>query len=134
MSRISQKRTYHDLHAQDDYGFGDYGRLLNRQDLQYLHDGVPQPGFVHGRVHGVNFSNDIFRIELTMDDGLPLALRFDGEFAQRMLPMAGVGSKIRISTRGAVVEFTDPTTLWYKNGAHASVETVLNAWEAQGNQ
>ncbi|KZV73378.1 hypothetical protein PENSPDRAFT_648917 [Peniophora sp. CONT] len=132
MSRQSQKRDYDSSLLQEDAVFGGYSRPLSRRDLQYLRDGVPLPGFIHGRVVGVGFANNIFSIELNTNDGPPLVLRFEGDFASRMHRLAEMGSNIRISTRGAVVESGHSTTLRYTAGAHVAVETVLDAWEGLG--
>ena len=133
MSRGSQKRSYDDTLSQPDSEFGQYSRLLSYEDLRYLNDGVPQPGFLRGRVVGVNFANDVFGVRLEMEDGHSLGLRFEGNFALRMQRIVEYGSNVRISTRGAAVKHGPTTTVRYTTGAHITVETTFNAWEDQGD-
>ncbi|VDC06675.1 unnamed protein product [Peniophora sp. CBMAI 1063] len=133
MSRVSQKRNYESSSPQAESGFGEYSKPLSHQDLKYLDDaGVPQRGFLSGRVVGTSFTHGMFCVELEMQDRHILALRFEGHFALRIQQVAEFGSNIRVSTRGAVVDPGRMTTLRYSSGAHVSIETVLNAWAGQG--
>lgn len=133
MSRSSHKRSYDSSQIQEDSEFGDYGRRLNYQGLQYLRDGAPQPGFLDGRVIRVTPEDGLLSIEIIMNEENLVLLRFQGDFAARLLRMAENDSNIRISTRGAVVEHKRPMTLRYSNGAHVVIETALNAWADRGN-